>query len=89
MIFAFCAMIFVTYTMTQRMFRIILSFVCFMSPYCLLIALIQRGLVRWPTARLQLCFYESELLRILHFVILFCIYNRRAKAAACRSLTRR
>lgn len=24
---------------------------------------------------LQLCFYESELLRILHFLVIFCIYN--------------
>lgn len=78
MIFAFCAMIFVTYTMTQRMFRIILSFVCFMSPYCLLIALIQRGLgMRWAYgARYSSVFTNPNYYAFyISLVILFCIYN--------------
>ena len=44
MVFAIIAMIFITYTMTQRIFRVILSFTCLMSVYCFAIALIQREL---------------------------------------------
>lgn len=78
MIFAFVAMIFITYTMTQRMFRIILSFVCFMSPYCLLIALIQRALgMRWSYgARYSSVFSNPNYYAFyISLVILFCIYN--------------
>src|SRR5699024_2111762 len=86
MIFAFVAMIFITYTMTQRMFRIILSFVCFMSPYCLLIALIQRALgMRWAYgARYSSVFSNPNYYAFyISLVILFCIYNI-VKSDICR-----
>ncbi|MGN0478161.1 MAG: hypothetical protein ACI4GO_01885, partial [Hominenteromicrobium sp.] len=62
MVFAFVAMIFITYTMTQRMFRLILSFVCLMSPYCFAVALIQRALgMEWSYgARYSSVFYNPN-----------------------------
>lgn len=78
MVFAFAAMIFITYTMTQRTFRLILSFVCFMSPYCIVIALIQRGLgMRWNYgARYSSVFTNPNYYAFyISLVILFCIYN--------------
>lgn len=78
MIFAFVAMIFITYTMTQRTFRMILSFVCFMSPYCFLIALIQRALgMRWDYgARYSSVFSNPNYYAFyISLVVLFCIYN--------------
>lgn len=78
MIFAFIAMIFITYTMTQRMFRIILSFVCFMSPYCFIVALIQRALgLEWAYgARYSSVFTNPNYYAFyISLVVLFCIYN--------------
>ncbi len=78
MIFAFAAMIFITYTMTQRTFRMILSFVCFMSPYCFLVALIQRALgMRWDYgARYCSVFTNPNYYAFyISLVVLFCIYN--------------
>lgn len=78
MIFAFTAMIFITYTMTQRMFRLILSFVCLMSPYCFAVALIQRALgMEWSYgARYSSVFLNPNYYAFyISLVILFCIYN--------------
>lgn len=78
MVFVFVAMIFITYTMTQRMFRLILSFVCFMSPYCFLIALIQQALgLRWSYgARYSSVFFNPNYYAFyISLVILFCLYN--------------
>ena len=78
MVFAFIAVIFVSYTMTQRAFRLILSFVCFMSPYCLLVALVQRALGMGAGLRLL---YNSIFTNpnyyafYISLVVLFCIYN--------------
>ena len=78
MVFAFIAVIFVTYTMTQRAFRLILSFVCLMSPYCLLIALVQRALgMEWVYgARYNSIFTNPNYYAFyISLVVLFCIYN--------------
>ena len=78
MVFAFIAVIFVTYTMTQRAFRLILSFVCLMSPYCLLVALVQRALgMEWVYgARYNSIFTNPNYYAFyISLVVLFCIYN--------------
>lgn len=78
MVFAFIAIIFITYTMTQRMFRIILSFTCFMSIFCFIVALAQRALgMTWSYgARYSSVFYNPNYYAFyISMVILFCIYN--------------
>ena len=78
MIFVFVAMIFVTYTMTQRMFRVILSFCCIMSVPCFLIACAQRwaGITWSYGARYSSVFYNPNYYAFfIALVILFCIYN--------------
>ena len=78
MVFAFIAVIFVTYTMTQRAFRLILSFVCIMSPYCLLVALVQRALgMEWVYgARYNSIFTNPNYYAFyISLVVLFCIYT--------------
>ncbi len=78
MVFAFIAVIFVTYTMTQRAFRLSLSFVCHMSPYCLLVALVQRALgMEWVYgARYNSIFTNPNYYAFyISLVVLFCIYN--------------
>lgn len=78
MVFAFIAVIFVSYTMTQRAFRLILSFVCLMSPYCLLVALVQRALgMEWVYgARYNSIFTNPNYYAFyISLVVLFCIYN--------------
>ena len=78
MVFAFIAVIFVSYTMTQRAFRLILSFVCLMSPYCLLVALVQRALgMEWVYgARYNSIFTNpNDYAFYISLVVLFCIYN--------------
>lgn len=78
MVFAFVAMIFITYTMTQRMFRMILSLACFMSVFCLAVALIQKALgMRWKYgARYCSVFTNANYYAFyIALVILFCIYN--------------
>lgn len=78
MVFAFAAMIFITYTMTQRMFRLILSFICLMSPYCFIVALIQRALgMEWSYgARYSSVFLNPNYYAFyISLVVLFCIYN--------------
>ena len=74
MVFAFIAVIFVT----QRAFRLILSFVCLMSPYCLLVALVQRALgMEWVYgARYNSIFTNPNYYAFyISLVVLFCIYN--------------
>lgn len=78
MVFAFIAMIFITYTMTQRIFRVILSFTCLMSVYCFAVALIQKCLgMTWVWgARYSSVFSNPNYYAFyISLVVLFCLYN--------------
>ena len=78
MIFVFIAMIFITYTMTQRTFRVILSLCCAMSIPCFIIACVQKWLgLTWSYgARYSSVFYNPNYYAFfIAIVILFCIYN--------------
>lgn len=78
MVFAFAAMIFIAYTMTQRTFRIIISFCCFMSVPCLIVALVQdaMGLTWSYGARYPSVFYNPNYYAFfISLVILFCLFN--------------
>ena len=78
MVFAFVAMIFTCYAMTQRMFRIIISLCCFASPVCFAVALIQQsmGLV-WDYGERYCSVFTNPNYYAFYIslVILFCIYN--------------
>lgn len=78
MIFAFIAMIFITYTMTQRTFRVILSLCCIMSVPCFFVACIQKwmGLTWSYGARYSSVFSNPNYYAFfIAIVLLFCIYN--------------
>lgn len=74
MIFAFIAMIFITYTMTQRCFRLILSMCCVMSVPAFIVACIQKFMIgggRYSSVFENPNYYAF----FISMVILFCIYN--------------
>lgn len=78
MVFAIIAMIFITYTMTQRIFRVILSFTCLMSIFCFAIALIQKELgMRWVWGERYSSVFSNPNYYAFYIslVVLFCIYN--------------
>lgn len=78
MVFAFIAMIFITYTMTQHVFRLVISMACVMSVFCLGVALVQKALgMRWAYgARYSAVFMNPNYYAFyIALVILFCIYN--------------
>lgn len=78
MVFAIIAMIFITYTMTQRIFRVILSFTCLMSVFCFAIALIQRELgMSWIWGQRYSSVFSNPNYYAFYIslVVLFCIYN--------------
>jgi O-antigen ligase len=78
MVFAIIAMIFITYTMTQRIFRVILSFTCLMSIFCFAVALIQKELgMRWVWGERYSSVFSNPNYYAFYIslVVLFCIYN--------------
>ncbi len=78
MVFAFIAMIFTCYAMTQRMFRLIISICCFMSPVCFAIALIQQGMgLVWDYGERYCSVFTNPNYYAFYIslVILFCIYS--------------
>ena len=78
MVLAIIAMIFITYTMTQRIFRVILSFTCLMSIFCFAVALIQKELgMRWVWGERYSSVFSNPNYYAFYIslVVLFCIYN--------------